>query len=686
MKFIIPGSVVILFALIFSQSATAQTETMTLRAMVTLKNPSSHKVYRITDAGKQGDWKYDAADKSSEPNGGTVLRSSERGVPGRFKRVFDVRNGVNLDWFLSSADTEMIINEALLSALSVSERVNFGAKVYFVAPITLTSKQSVNPKRVHLHFQNTTLKAANGTEQVRIIQAAAIPELYLTGTLTLDGNAANAKLSNPLSYGGEAFLHIIAPPATPASRLVIGSITIRNMPMCGINIFTRNDEKDTGYDRITVKAFREINGFNHLNIRQSDFAVWGVNVRGAHRAVIIDSLYAQQNNEPWGDAPIEKPFYTFTFENQVDPTVHKRKDSLYVKNLYARYPCAIVLYTQAPNHVRIDNYVIDGALRKPGIADADAYPTMLEKNLSWVGSKHTWTSYRSPKSSFRVKKLLIKNTNSAFMSESVANDMTGLWLNKAITGAVFDEVDTDVRLKFYGDGFYFGFKDVPDGRHHVGTFISRIPAKRNYVQPLNADLTIDKLHLAKGTGVTFAMGNAKIGAITQEPGTQAVFESRENKYKEAATLYNGFIVESCKATNILWRFNWNVSQQAVANEQGISTGERYEFKNFSGNNLLQTQTTVSAPNGSSVYMTANRYDTEPALRTSIEKFLQFVEFNWSNVAMKLTDASPNDLTQRYIPIRSNKSGLLSAARKMAPLKGWKKEWQPNSFNKCVITP
>lgn len=458
------------------------------------------------------------------------------------------------------------------------------------------------------------------------------------------------------------------------------------MPMCGINIFTRNDEQDKGYDRVVVKSFREINGFNHLNIQQDDFAIWGVNVRGAHRAVIIDSLYAQQDNEPWGDAPIEKPFYTFTFENQVDPTVHKRKDSLYIKNLYAKYPCAIVLYTQAPNHVRIDNYVMESALRKPGIADAVAYPTMLQKNLSWVGSKHTWTSYKSPKSSFYVKKLLIKNTNTVFMSESSISDITGLWLNKGITGAVFDEVETDVRLKFYGDGFYFDFKDVPDGRHRIKTFISRIPAKRNYVQPLNADLTIDKLHLAKGAGVIFAMGNAKIGSITQDTGTKAIFESRENKYKEAATLYNGFIVESCKATNLLWKFNWSIDQQNVANAERVVTGERYEFKNFSGNNLLQTQTTVTASSGSSVYMTAYRYDAEPALRTSVEKFLQFVEFNWSNVSMKLTDPSSNDLTQRYIPIQSNKGARLASERKTTPIKGWKKEWQPNSFTNCTIIP
>ncbi|MEI7585276.1 hypothetical protein [Runella sp.] len=686
MKSVVHILAVTLLFVLNGQLIRAQVEVTTLRTMITLSNPSPKKTYRITDAGKQGDWHYDTEDKESEPNVGTIVSSANRAVSGRFKRIFDYQDGVNIDWFLPSSTSSGSINEALLLALSACERVNFGAKTYQMEPVTITPKQSANPKRVDFHFQNTTLQAKNGLNRIKVIQLEDIPELTLAGALTLDGNAANVKISNPLSQGGEAFLHIISPSNNPKSKLVMGSVTIRNMPMCGITIFTRNDEQDKGYDRITVKAFREINGFNHLNIRQDDFAIWGVNVRGAHRAVIIDSLYAQQDNEVWGDAPIEKPFYTFTFENQVDPTVHKRKDSLYIKNLYAKYPCAIVLYTQAPNHVRIDNYVMDGALRKPSVADAGAYPTMLQKKLSWVGSKHTWTSYKSPKSSFYVKKLLIKNTNSAFMSESSASDITGLWLNKAITGAVFDEVETDVRLKFYGDGFYFGFKDVPDGRHRVGTFISHIPAKRNYVQPLNADLTIEKLHLAKGTGVTFAMGNAKIGAITQESGTYAAFESRENKYKEASTLYNGFIVESCKASNILWKFNWIIDQQNVADTQGVATGERYEFKNFSGNNLLQTQTTVSASNGSSVYMTANRFDKEPALRTSIEKFLQFVEFNWSNVSMKLTDSSPNNLTQRYIPFQANKSGLLNAARKMTPTRGWKKEWQPSSFSKCVITP
>jgi hypothetical protein len=678
--------VILFFLVINGHSTWAQVESISLRAMITLKNPSPKKTYRVTDGGKQGDWKYDAQDKESEPNVGTILSSANRAILGRFKRVFDCENGVNIDWFLPSATSSSTINEALLLALSACERVNFGAKTYQIEPITITPKQSANPKRVNLCFQNTILQAKNGLNRVKVIQLEDIPELTLSGTLTLDGNTSNAQIFSPLNQVGEAFLHIIAPANNPKSKLWIGSITIRNMPMCGINIFTRNDEQDKGYDRITVKAFREINGFNHLNIRQDDFAIWGVNVRGAHRAVIIDSLYAQQDNEVWGDAPIEKPFYTFTFENQVDPTVHKRKDSLYIKNLYAKYPCAIVLYTQAINHVRVDNYMVDGALRKPNVADAVAYPTMLQKNLSWVGSKHTWTSYRSPKNSFRVKKLLIKNTNAVFMSESSINDMTGLWLNKAITGAVFDEIETDVRLKFYGDGFYFGFKDVPDGRHQVGIFISRIPAKRNYVQPFNADLTINKLHLAKGAGVTFAMGNAKIGTITQEAGTYAVFESRENKYKEATTLYNGFIVESCKATNILWKFNWIIDQQNVADVERISTGERYEFKNFSGNNLLQAQTTVAAPNGSSVYMTTNRYDTEPTLRTSVEQFLQFVEFNWNNVSMKLTDSSHSDLTKRYIPVQTNRGARLASERQISRIKGWKKEWQPSSFTNCVITP
>ncbi|WP_428668178.1 hypothetical protein [Runella sp.] len=669
--------------LILPYCTEAQVESTTLRGLMTLKNPSPQKIYRVSDAGKQGDWKYDAADTESIANGGTILESTNRAIKGRFKREFEYENGVNIDWFINNSSET--INEALLQALLVCDRVNFAAKTYSVGPVSITPKQLVNPKRVSFYFQNTVLQAQKGLTKVKVIQLENIPELTFAGSLTLDGNTPNLKISNPMSEGGEAFLQIMAPSNNSKSRLTMGSITFRNMPMCAINILTRDQERDNGYDRIRVKAFREVNGFNCLNLQKDDFAVWGVNVRGAHRAVIIDSLYAQQDNEAWGDAPIEKPFYTFTFENQVDPTVHKRKDSLYVKNLYAKYPCAIVLYTQAINNVRIDNYVMEGVLRKPGVADAAAYPNMLQKSLSWVGSKHTWTSYRSPKSSFRVKKMLVRNTNSAFMNESMMNEMTVLWLNKAITGAIFDEVETDVRLKLYGDGYYFNYSDVPDGRHRIGTFICRIPNKKYYVQPLGSDLTIDKLHIAKGAGVTFAMGNCKIGAITQEAGTQVTFESRENKFKNDAPLYNGFIVESCKATNILWNFNWYINRQNVADANKVSTGERYEFKSFSGNNFIQTNTSVESSNGASVYVTAFRYDEDPTLRTTVQQFLNFVEFNWTNVEMKLKDTSSSDLTQRYLPVQAASEGLLKSGRKAFTAPGWKKGWQPSSFVKCTIS-
>ncbi len=680
-----PKSSFYIFCLLLSAlvgSAQAQIESISLRGLITLKNPSSNKLYRVTDAGKQGDWKYDATDNESIANGGTVLESANRTIKGRYKRVFEYEDGVNIDWFLDNPSAP--INEGLLWALAACDRVNFTAKTYIIAPIVITPKQLVNPRRLRLYFQNTVLKAQNGLNKIKVLHLEDIQELTLGGSLTLDGNTSNLKIANPINEGGEAFLQITAPANNPKSRLTIGSITFRNIPMCAINIFTRDQERDSGYDRIRVKAFREINGFNCLNLQKDDFAVWGVNVRGAHRAVIIDSLYAQQDKEVWGDAPIEKPFYTFTFENQVDPIVHKRKDSLYVKHLYVKYSCAIVLYTQAINNVRIDNYVMEDVLRKPGVADAAAYPNMLKKNLSWVGSKHTWTSYRSPKSSFHIKKMLVKNTNSAFMSESVMNEMTVLWLNKAITGAVFDEIETDVRLKLYGDGYYFNYPDVPDGRHRIGTFVCRIPAKKNYVQPLGSDLTIDRLHLAKGTGVTFAMGNCKIGAITQEVGTQATFESRENKFKNDIPLYNGFIVESCKATDILWKFNWYIPQENFADLNKVSRGERYEFKNFSGNNFLQTHTSVGLPDGRSIYVTAFRYDEDSKLRTSVQQFLNFVEFNWTNVEMRLKDSSASDLTQRYLPMQSSAEGLLKTARKSLPKTGWKKGWQPSSFVKCTI--
>ncbi len=498
----------------------AQTQRMTLRAMLALKKPTIDKVYYITDSDKEGNWRYDAQDTESEPNTGTILASSKRGVLGRFKRVFDIEKGVNIDWFLADEET---INVGLRQAMQVAEQINFGHKTYQIDTLTIRPYMLINVNRLIFNFQNTTLQAQDGLDRIKVIQIEDIVQLIFLGNVILDGNTRKSQIISPLKQGGEAFLQIIAPKNNSKSVLTIGSMSIVNMPMCGVNVITRNNEQDLGYDRITAQALKEINGFNGLNIQQDDFAVWGINFRGAHRAIVIDTLYTQQDNEPWGDASIEKPFYTFTFENQVDPTVHKRKDSLYVKNLIAKNPCSLVFYTQAINHILVDNYLIDGALRKPNVPDTKAYPTMLAKQLSWVGSKHTWTSYKSPNSSFRIKKLLIKNTNPAFMNNAI-NDITGLWLNKGITGAIFDEIDTDVRLKFQGDGYYFGFVDVPDGKHHVKKFICRIPAKRNYVQPFNGDITIDSLYLAKSSGVVMRRSNARIKAIKQENGTKASFE------------------------------------------------------------------------------------------------------------------------------------------------------------------
>ncbi len=490
--------------------------------MLNLKRPSSTKTYRIAESNKRGDWYYDNQDTATQPNEGTVLTSLNEKVPGRFKRVFKPQSGIDIDWFLTKDDA--IINNGLQQAMLIAEQINFGNRNYVIDTITVRPEMLFNPQKLVFDFQNSTFIAKNGLRHVSVIRIEDIPALNLLGNLTLNGNASKIQIVNPIDEGGEAFLYIVAPENNPKSILNIGSITIKNMPMCGITIDTHDNFKGIGYDRIVAKLFREINGFNHLNIQKDDFAIWGFNVRGAHRAVMIDSLYAQQDNEPWGDAPIEKPFYTFTFENQVDPVVHTRKDSLYVKNFYAQNPCSLVLYTQAVNHVLIDNYLIDGALCKPNVDNERAYPTMLQKNISWVGSKHTWTSYHSPKSSFEIKKLIIRNTSPAFMNKAI-NDITGLWLNKAIKGAIFGEVETDVRLKFYGDGYYFGFTDIPEGGHRVRKFVCNIPSKRNYVQPFNGDLTIDSLYLSKRSGVIMRRSNAKIGTIKQENGTKATFEN-----------------------------------------------------------------------------------------------------------------------------------------------------------------
>ncbi|MFN4145158.1 MAG: hypothetical protein ACK4GN_04985 [Runella sp.] len=674
-------NIVFILVLIFwgaiSATAQSQVERLLLRTLITLRQPSPDKIYRITDTNKQGDWQYDPTD-DSPPNEGTILASSRRDVPGRFRRIYDPNEGVEIEWFLRGAGT---INEALLGAVSASEKVNFGAKVYEIAPLSITARNLLNRQRLHLHFRNTTLRTQNKQTKARILQISDVAQLTFSGVLTLDGNTSQQKITNPLGQAGEAFLHIVAPTNRQGSFLKMGRITFTNMPMCSMNIFTHNDQQDIGYERIEAMAWREINGFNGLNVQRRDFPIWGVNVRGAHRVVAIDSLYARQDRAVWGDAPIEKPFYTFTFENQADPRANKRKDSVYIKNLYAEYPCAMILYTQAPNHVLVENYVMRNVLRKPNVPDARAYPTMLRTGVSWVGSKHTWTSYHSPNSSFRIKKMLIENTNPLFMNESAINDITGLWLNKGMVGAILDSVATDVRLKLYGDGHYFGMTDVEDGRHEIGYFMCKIPSKRNYVQPLNADLTVRHLHIARESGVTFTMENARLRRITQEEGSKVVFESRPNRFKDTATRHNGFIVEACQATNITWRFSWYIMSQDFLNIEKVNQGERYEFRNFSGNNFLQTSTTFTLPNGTSTYVSAFRYDGDANVRSGVQRFLQFVEFDWTNVTFRLTDISPSDFAQRLWPLPSNRASL-ATVRRVGQSRGWKRPWQESRFVEC----
>lgn len=132
-------------------SAQAQTESITLRGLITLKNPSPNKTYRVTDTGKEGDWRYDATDNESIANGGTVLESANRTFKGRYKRIFEYEDGVNIDWFLDNSSAP--INEGLLWALAACDRVNFAAKTYMIAPVSITPKQLVNPKRLRFYFK-----------------------------------------------------------------------------------------------------------------------------------------------------------------------------------------------------------------------------------------------------------------------------------------------------------------------------------------------------------------------------------------------------------------------------------------------------------------------------------------------------------------------------------------------------
>ena len=150
-------------------------------------------------------------------------------------------------------------------------------------------------------------------------------------------------------------------------------------------------------------------------------------------------------------------------------------------------------------------------------------------------------------------------------------------------------------------------------------------------------------------------------------------------------LYNGFIVDKCQATDILWRFNWFVNQKQLTDEATVQAGERYEFKNFMGNNYLESHTTFTASNETSSYVTAYRYDGDATIQRNIEQFLQFVEFNWTNVKMKLIDGAPSNFARRFMPTKyTEKPLLLNLSRKPRPLKGWKMDWKTSVFTQCVI--
>jgi hypothetical protein len=432
-----------------------------------------------------------------------------------------VRYPNNIEDFISANDST--INEPLKRAMLMTEEIDFEANTYLIDTITIRPTDLKNPKRLVLNFDHTVLKTKDGCGQVKIIGFENIETLEINGTLTIDGNVVNNNIINPMKHQGEAFLDILAPFNNSLSLLKIGSITVVNMPVCGVNIRTDNAPKTNGYDLIKIQAIKEINGYNGLNMQIDGWAIWCFRVLGAHRSIVIDTLYANQGREPWGDMAFEKSLYTFTFENQIDPESYTRKDLLHIKNLIGVRLCSMLLYTQAVNHVLIDNYSIDSTLTKPNLPDSLVYPTMLKENLSWIGSKHTWTSYKCEDCSFEIKNTTIKNTNSAFMGKAI-NDITGFWLNKGMSGAMFGTIDTDIRVKLYGDGYYFGIDSVPDGHHHINKFVCQIPNKRNYVQPFNGDIVIDTLVLAERSGVIIRKSNALIGYLNRKIGSNASFE------------------------------------------------------------------------------------------------------------------------------------------------------------------
>jgi hypothetical protein len=401
----------------------------------------------------------------------------------------------------------------------------------------------------------------------QLINISGVENLSILGSVTFDGN-------HPAAEQKEFFLRITSP-EKGGGVCKLGSLSMACIARSGV-LLESSSANARGYDKITLQEYDDINGVGCGDLKGSDI-ITGFGIRGGHRTIIVDKIRIRNDDVNWTRGDTLPNYKNFSVSAEVDPDNYPRPDSLYIGSLQAT--CAASgFYTQAVSKIHLHEVIFDSSLRKPGVKDQDAYSNVRHKVYAFY--KASWGSHKTPGSSFRVDKYVIRNTNPALLGAE--NFMVGLWFNTGTHGAVVDTLETDMPFALGPDGQYPG---IVHGGHRIKTLILNQPSKPSFVQGLEGE--IGKVILGKGQGAVIGLSACHIGEITQLGTGQVMFLMQQrNVYDSSATLpIHGLSVDKCTARNIKWQFYFHSDSHGDGKQP--SSGYAYKFHDFTGKNIMQ---------------------------------------------------------------------------------------------------
>jgi hypothetical protein len=456
------------------------------------------------------------------------------------------------------------ITEALKLAMASVDTLYFGQGVY-----ELDSFIIENRKNIYWSFSNTTLKAASKSSVTSVLRFKNIENLTFIGKVVLNGNY-------PVSWQKENFLDIVSP-SSGIGHCKLGDLFVLNNGRSGIQIMSA-DPMLYGYGKITVKSYHDINGNGCASIDGND-NIYGLHIRGGHKIIRVDEVELRHDKANWTNGDTLPGYKNFSVTAEVDPINYPRPDSLIVGKLHGH--CAMSgLYVQAVTNVYLEQIVLDSMMRKPHMADDQAYKHIVYKNYAFL--KASWSNFHVKSSSFRVKKFEVKNTNPYLQKED--NFMIGFWLNSGVVGAKIDSLITDVPIALSGDGQH---PEVGEGRHTIDYLKLDVPAKPSTSIFLAFGIKINHLVFGDKHGLTVDIRDCEIKRITQIGSNQiSISLQSDNVYSDKVNgSFNGAIIRNVESKNLKWQFYLRSKNGQNIIDRGIY--RRYEFENFSGTNILQ---------------------------------------------------------------------------------------------------